>query len=73
MDMFKDVNGKVSAKRVIGGIGLSLTITVALTLLIMSIFPNNNIDPNALGFIASICGFCSGLIGMGTFEKPTGE
>ena len=69
MDLFKDANGKLSAKRIFGGVGLALTILVGLSILVISVFPGNQIDPNAIGIIASIGGFCSALIGFGTFER----
>lgn len=72
MEMFRDANGKLSAKRIIGGIGLILTILVGLVILVLSIFPNNNIDPLAVGLIATMAGLCSGLIGVGVLEKKVG-
>lgn len=73
MSMFNDVNGKLSAKRVIGGVGLMLTIIVGLTMLILSIFPNYSIDGLAIGLIGTIAGLCSSLIGLSVAEKPKGD
>lgn len=69
MSMFNDVNGKLSIKRVIGSIGLMLTILIGLTMLVLSMFPSFSIDPLAIGLIGTIGGLCTGLLVSTVAEK----
>lgn len=70
LDFFKDINGKYSAKRIIGIPGCALTIFVGLFVIIYSVLVNSDIPGGVVAALGVVFGFCCTLLGISVTEKP---
>lgn len=68
-EIIKDSNGKISSKRVLGIIGISIFFIVSVTCVFFSVFKSIPIDTEAAGLLKAVGIAGASLLGVGVLES----